>query len=122
MEVSAVNIEENNGQELRELRAAMTDENTKKTCLLEYVPREIFDKQFEGELPVSYDELTAQNSYLILIRGAEENTKAERFSELQSLQTTIQSRHVISDEAYEKNDRCSKEGGQRVHKKRSGNW
>ena len=78
------------------------DETTNALCLLEYVPREIFDKQFEGELPVSYDELTAQNSYLILIRGAEEDTKAERFAEPEELQVSVQSRHLISDEEYEK--------------------
>ena len=80
----------------------MADEETKVLCLLLYYPRELFDKQFEGELPVSYDELTEQNSYLMMIRGATEETKAERFPSPDTLPMAFQTRTLVSDEEYAK--------------------
>ncbi len=73
------------------------------TCILLYYPREIFDQQFDGEPPVSYDELTEQNSYLVQYQvGATEGANRERFEKPETLTVEIQSRTLVSDEAYEK--------------------
>ena len=71
------------------------------TCLLVYYPRELFDKQFEGDLPVSYDELTEQNTYLMMIQEGAANTEATRFDSPEMISVNVQSRSVVSDEAYD---------------------
>lgn len=48
-----------------------TSDGTMNTCVLRYYPRDVLEKKFAGELPVSYDELTSQGAYLMMNSAAD---------------------------------------------------
>ena len=77
------------------------DENNSYSCVLVYYPRELFDRLFEGTAPVSYDELTQAEAFLILEQKGTGTGTSERFDTLERLNAAVQSRTVVSDADYE---------------------
>ncbi len=79
------------------------DEEHSILCLLVYYPRETFDAQFSGEPPVSYDELTAQNAYLLeLPEKRSQFAASELLKDQTHLPVLMQVRTPVSDEEYRK--------------------
>ena len=76
-------------------------DSSQSLCVLLYYPRETYDAQFEGEPPVSYDDLTRQNSYLVMI--PEDNTSdsiTTRLKDSKKLNMKMQVRTLVTDEDY----------------------
>lgn len=87
-----------------------TSDDKTVACILQYFPRELFDKQFDGEVPVSYDELTQQNGYLVMIQdGTEDSPQAERFAEPSTIRVAVKARRLVTDEEYDKMSASEKE-------------
>ena len=69
-------------------------------CLLVYFPRETFEKQFEGTVPVTYDELTEQNAYLLMVLDGAGTAEPRRFDSPEPITVDVQSRTLVTDEEY----------------------
>ncbi|MCR5718634.1 MAG: ABC transporter permease [Oscillospiraceae bacterium] len=86
-----------------------SEDGSTLNCAIMYYPKEIFAQQFEGELPVTYEELTEQNGYLAMMQTVSGVTESQRFDEPSVAELQIQQRAVVSDADYEKMSDTEKE-------------
>ncbi|MBE6868912.1 MAG: FtsX-like permease family protein [Ruminococcus albus] len=82
-------------------------DGTLQTCVLRYYPRGVLEKKFQGELPVSYDELTEQGAYIMMSVNDEE--PAELYDEPKQIEVGVMEKTVISDEEYANMSAADKE-------------
>lgn len=76
-------------------------DGTEYTCLLTYYPRELFDRQMSGTIEVSYDDLTAQNGYILLIDPDKSPDEESLFDTPEQLGVVVQARTVVTEEDYQ---------------------
>ncbi len=84
-----------------------TSDGTMNTCVLRYYPRDVLEKKFAGELPVSYDELTSQGAYLMMNSAAD--AVSEHFDTPKKLEVGVMEKTIISDEEYNAMSAAEKE-------------
>ena len=82
-------------------------DGTLQTCVLRYYPRGVLEKKFQGELPVSYDELTEQGAYIMMSVNDEEPAKL--YDEPKQIEVGVMEKTVISDEEYANMSAADKE-------------
>lgn len=67
-------------------------------CSIIYFPREIYDEQFEGGAPISYDELTEKNAVILLDQTNEESVGTEIYDSPMTMDVAVEEREVVTDE------------------------
>lgn len=77
------------------------EEDQSILCVILYYPRETYDAQFVGE-HVSYDDLTQQNAYLMMLQGGLNDSSISNYlREETQLDAVVQERVPVSEEAFQ---------------------
>ena len=76
-------------------------EDSTMFCQIIYYPREIFEQQFSEQPPVSYDELTDTDSFLLMVPdGTDDPSLAELMEGTAEIDILMQARTPVSEEQY----------------------
>ena len=78
-----------------------------QTCVMRYYPRGVLEKKFQGELPVTYDELTEQGAYILMSTNSDE--PAQIYDTPLQPEVGVMEKTIISDEEYSSMSDADKE-------------